>query len=228
MSNVEKCKCNECEHIERDFHEFPCRVCVVISNGVRDMFIHRGQPTIADGDTRRYSANIAALIERQRDKGLKKYGIGLEENVTLSSRQRIEHAEEELVDALMYLEHLKAAVGDRLTANDYQRMAMRTAVGMDYSKTGKGLLINGLMGLNGEAGECIDIMKKHLFQGHELDREHLIEELGDCAWYLAVSCEGLGVTLEEVMKRNTDKLKARYPDGFDKARSINRKGGDAE
>ena len=78
------------------------------------------------------------------------------------------------------------------------------------------------MGLNGEAGEVIDHVKKVCFQGHELDREHLIEELGDTAWYLAVCAEALGVTLEEVLNRNIAKLKARYPDGFDKARSVNR------
>jgi NTP pyrophosphatase (non-canonical NTP hydrolase) len=172
-----------------------------------------------------YRDNIIAMIDRQRDKGLSKYGEVLEDNVTLTVDQRLEHIQEELIDALMYIEHLRAAVLDKLTANDFQRAAMRTASGMNYDNAGgNGLLLNGVMGLNGESGECIDIMKKHIFQGHELDREHLIEELGDTAWYLAVCCEGLGVSLEEVMRGNIDKLKARYPEGFDKARSINRNG----
>jgi NTP pyrophosphatase (non-canonical NTP hydrolase) len=165
-----------------------------------------------------YTKNIIDLLEIQRQKGIAKYGQILEDNTTLSRVQRIEHIEEELIDALMYAEHIKAAVEDSLTANDYQRMAMRTASGLDKHS----LILNGVMGLNGESGECIDIMKKHIFQGHELDREHLIEELGDVAWYLAVCCEGLGVSLEEVMEKNIEKLKARYPEGFDKARSINR------
>ncbi len=84
-------------------------------------------------------------------------------------------------------------------------------------------LINGLMGLNGEAGEAIDILKKHLFQGHDLDREHLAKELGDVAWYLAVSADALGYSLEKVMQMNLDKLCARYPDGFETERSANRK-----
>lgn len=84
-------------------------------------------------------------------------------------------------------------------------------------------LINGLMGLNGEAGEAIDILKKHLFQGHDLDREHLAKELGDVAWYLAVSADALGYSLEKVMQMNLDKLRARYPDGFETERSANRK-----
>ena len=170
-----------------------------------------------------YVKSIINLLQRQREKGIAKYGQILEENTTLSRVQRVEHIEEELIDALMYAEHIKAAIEDNLTANDYQRMAMRTASGMDYSKFDEnGLLLNGVMGLNGEAGECIDIMKKHFFQGHELDRDHLIEELGDCAWYIAVSCEALGVTFEDCLQRNIEKLRARYPEGFDKSRSINR------
>ena len=84
-------------------------------------------------------------------------------------------------------------------------------------------LENGLMGLNGEAGEAIDILKKHLFQGHPLDREHLAKELGDVAWYLAVSADALGYTLEEVLEMNVKKLRARYPEGFKVERSVSRK-----
>lgn len=129
-------------------------------------------------------------------------------------------------NALEYAERLREGLrGHGLTADDYQRAAMRTASGMQYSlfdDPNKGLLLNGVMGLNGEAGECIDIVKKSLFQGHELDRDHLIEELGDCAWYLAVAAYALDVPLSEVLQRNINKLKERYPEGFDKARSVNR------
>ena len=170
-----------------------------------------------------YRDAIVRLIDRQRAKGMEKYGQTLEENTTLTTEQRIEHAQEELVDALQYLEHLKQTQADKLTANDYQRAAMRTASGMDReSYNGRGLLLNAVMGLNGEAGEVIDHVKKVCFQGHEIDRQHLIEELGDVAWYLAVCCEAIDTTLEEVLQNNIDKLKARYPDGFDKSRSINR------
>lgn len=107
-----------------------------------------------------------------------------------------------------------------LTANDYQCMAMRTAP-KDLSNRDK--LLNGLMGLNGEAGECIDILKKHYFQGHDLDKEHLAKELGDVAWYLAVSADALGYDLNTILKMNVDKLRARYPDGFDSDHSLNRR-----
>lgn len=115
-----------------------------------------------------------------------------------------------------------------MTIDDYQHKAMDIAAGMDYRKykitdATVGLLINGLMGLNGEAGECIEILKKHLFQGHELDKEHLAEELGDVMWYVAVSARALDYELSDIVKMNAVKLINRYPDGFESERSINRK-----
>lgn len=106
-----------------------------------------------------------------------------------------------------------------MTPNDYQQAALRTAPG---DLPPKRVLLNGLMGLNGEAGEAIDILKKHLFQGHELDTAHMAKELGDMAWYLAVSANAIGYDLETIMQMNVDKLKARYPDGFDAEHSLHR------
>lgn len=79
------------------------------------------------------------------------------------------------------------------------------------------------MGLNGEAGEVIDLLKKHLYQGHQLDVEHVAKELGDIAWYLAVSANAIGYDLEDVLQMNIDKLKSRYPEGFDSDLSVHRK-----
>lgn len=170
-----------------------------------------------------YRNNIMALIDRQRAKGLKKYGQTLEDNVTLSNLQRIEHAQEELVDALQYLEHLKQTQADRMTVADYERSALRTVNPENADKfLGWGNMLDGVLGLTGEAGEVADVVKKALFQGHELDEEHLAEELGDVAWYLVLCCHAVGLSLEHVLKKNIDKLQKRYPEGFDKARSINR------
>lgn len=102
--------------------------------------------------------------------------------------------------------------------NEYQKLAQRTS----NTKTPSDKIENGLMGLNGEAGECIDILKKHLFQGHELDEEKLIDEVGDCLWYIAEIATGLGIELQEIAEHNIAKLRARYPYGFDRERSINR------
>lgn len=106
--------------------------------------------------------------------------------------------------------------------NEYQMAALRTA----NKGTEQNLLLNGVMGLVGEAGECVDLMKKHMFQGHDLDMEHFVKELGDCAWYLAVASYAAGYDLETVLQMNVDKLKARFPEGFDAERSIHRKEGD--
>lgn len=106
-----------------------------------------------------------------------------------------------------------------MDANKYQTLAM-TTLNKELNK--KDVLINAVMGLCGESGEAIDIVKKHLHQGHELDKEKLIKELGDIAWYLAEASYALGVDLSTVLERNIDKLKARYPEGFSVDKSINR------
>ena len=106
-----------------------------------------------------------------------------------------------------------------MTINEYQKLAM-TTLNPELSK--KDVLINGVMGLCGESGEAIDIVKKHLAQGHPLDREKLVKELGDIAWYLAETATALDVTLEEVLAGNIEKLRKRYPEGFDKEHSLHR------
>ena len=106
-----------------------------------------------------------------------------------------------------------------MTINEYQKLAMTT---LNPQLSEKDVLINGVMGLCGESGEAIDIVKKWLAQGHDLDEDKLIKEIGDVAWYIAEIATALGVTLEDVLTRNIEKLKARYPDGFTYADSINR------
>lgn len=110
-----------------------------------------------------------------------------------------------------------------MTINEYQNLAMRT---LNPELNRRDVLINSVMGLCGESGEAIDIVKKHLAQGHELDKEHLIKELGDVAWYLAEAATALDVPLEQVFQGNIDKLKKRYPQGFEKVRSEIRLKGD--
>lgn len=106
-----------------------------------------------------------------------------------------------------------------MTVNDYQRQAMRT---LNPALGKKDVLINSVMGLCGEAGEAIDIVKKWLAQGHELDRAHLVRELGDVAWYLAEAATALDVPLEDVLQANFDKLQKRFPEGFNASASVHR------
>ena len=81
---------------------------------------------------------------------------------------------------------------------------------------------NALMGLSGEVGEVLDIFKKHFFQGHELDVNHVIEELGDVVYYLCWLCIEFDIDFSEICFANMEKLDKRYPDGFSTERSINR------
>ena len=106
-----------------------------------------------------------------------------------------------------------------MTINEYQKLAMTT---LNPALSEKEVLLNGVMGLCGESGEAIDIVKKHLAQGHELDRAALIKELGDIAWYLAETAYALDVPLEDVLEGNIAKLRKRYPQGFEAERSIER------
>lgn len=169
-----------------------------------------------------YWENITDINARQEAKGKSKYGETLEENVTLTAKQRIEHAQEEAIDFLKYAEHLKMVLDDNYTFNDYQRAAMRTSGEYESQLD---MLRNACYGLNGEAGEVIDLLKKHEFQGHELNREKMAEEIGDVLWYCQLGAYALGIPFEAIAKGNVHKLMERYPDGFDKNRSVNRREG---
>ena len=107
-----------------------------------------------------------------------------------------------------------------MTINEYQAAALRTAQTDKCSASD--LLLNSALGLCGESGEVADLVKKHRFQGHDLDFDHIAKELGDVVWYLAVGAYAIGYDLETILQMNVDKLKARYPDGFSADRSLHR------
>lgn len=101
----------------------------------------------------------------------------------------------------------------RITLNDYQHIAGRTA------NPHRNALINYALGI---AGEVADIIKKYSFHGHELDKDDLAKELGDVLWYLSNIANEVGIDLERIAMLNIEKLQKRYPNGFDQERSINR------
>ena len=92
----------------------------------------------------------------------------------------------------------------------YQSLAMRTC---RHTPRSQQCLIEGALGLNGEAGEVAEVVKKAVFGGHPMDKEKLAIELGDVLWYVAETAYGLGISLEEIMVMNIKKLEARYPAG---------------
>lgn len=127
-----------------------------------------------------------------------------------------------------YIDFVKICTEERqpMTLNEYQQLAQRTSndePGFFPSVAAK-KIDNGVLGMAGEGGECADIWKKHLHQGHPFDQKKMIKEAGDVLWYVAELAAGLGITLEEIAARNIAKLGNRYPQGFDAERSIHREG----
>lgn len=98
----------------------------------------------------------------------------------------------------------------------YQEAVERTMNKSEFA------LANYCMGLTGEAGETVDMFKKHLFHGHDLNMDDVIKELGDVMWYISALANELGISLDEVAERNVAKLMKRYPNGFNQADSVKR------
>ncbi len=105
-----------------------------------------------------------------------------------------------------------------MTEHEYMTEVMRTCAATSASEQ----LLLGAMGLAGESGEVVDLIKKARFQGHALDMEKLQGELGDVLWYLVLLCQVLGLSLTDVMAYNVAKMHRRYPNGFEAARSQSR------
>lgn len=96
----------------------------------------------------------------------------------------------------------------------------------DTSEIELGGVLNAALGLSGEVGELNDMLKKWIFHEKQLDIDHAKKEAGDICWYLAMLCESFGWNFDEIMQINIDKLKARYPEGFDTYRANHRQAGD--
>ena len=121
-----------------------------------------------------------------------------------------------------------------MTGNEYQKLAMRTNDGestyrlclsmaehdFDYDMGG---VIMASLGLSGEVGELNDMIEKWIFHKSDMDITHAKKELGDIMWYVACMAKSFGWSLEEIMQLNIDKLKERYPDGFDTEKANNRR-----
>ena len=109
-----------------------------------------------------------------------------------------------------------------MNLNEYQKLAART-INQDLTAVEQGK--HALHGMVGEIGEIHSIYQKR-YQGHNWDGEHIKKELGDLLWFIAEYCTAKGWTLEEIAQMNIDKLKARFPEGFEIDKSLNRAEGD--
>lgn len=107
-----------------------------------------------------------------------------------------------------------------MTGNEYQELAARTM------SCQNGMAENhALHGMVGEVGELHSIYQK-VYQGHGFDESHAKKEVGDLLWFIAEYCTAMDWKLESVMQDNINKLKARYPEGFEAERSLHRAEGD--
>lgn len=108
---------------------------------------------------------------------------------------------------------------------EYKKECQRTSGFFDnYAES----LCSYSMGLVGESGEVVDYIKKIVFHGHKFSKEKLIEELGDVLWYFTMLTSICDIQIDEVMRKNIEKLRKRYPNGFTCEDSINREKNDAE
>ena len=134
---------------------------------------------------------------------------------------------EKQVDFDKYSKFVDAVTSDE--SKDFLALSDRL---VELDKKGANIerLITAGVGLNAEAGEFLEIVKKMVFQGkpwNEDNRQHLIIELGDIIWYATNACMALGISFEDVVARNVQKLEKRYPGGqFDVYYSENREEGD--
>lgn len=109
-----------------------------------------------------------------------------------------------------------------MTGNEYQKLASRT-IPNEFEDIEKEF--HALHGMVGEIGELHSIYQK-VYQGHDFSEEHAKKEVGDLLWFIAEYCTAHYWSFEDVMELNIDKLRARYPEGFDVEHSLHRKEGD--
>lgn len=109
-----------------------------------------------------------------------------------------------------------------MEANVYQKLAART---INTSLTMGGLKNHALHGMVGEIGEIHSLFQKQ-YQGHDIDHEHLKKEVGDLLWFIAEFCTANHWDMGDIMAMNIEKLKARFPEGFEVDKSLHRKEGD--
>lgn len=111
---------------------------------------------------------------------------------------------------------------DEMTLDEYQKLAART---INPKLCTMQIIDHGKCGMVGEIGEIMSLYQK-TYQGHPLDLKHVKKELGDLLWFIAEFATGNGWTLDDICTVNIEKLKARYPEGFDENLSKNRKNDD--
>lgn len=101
-----------------------------------------------------------------------------------------------------------------MTLEEYQKQALTTVISSDSEFRD---LLHWVLGINGEAGEIAEKIKKIIRDKNgevsESDKTELAKEVGDVLWYLAVFAHHLGVPFEQIAQQNLDKLQSRKARG---------------
>lgn len=92
--------------------------------------------------------------------------------------------------------------------NEYQKKANKTLLGNEQ------VLTNCALGLAGESGQVVNLVKNYTFRGADLDKEQLTKEMGDVLWYLSQVAQWADIPFEEVAQKNIKDLAKRYPHSF--------------
>ena len=123
----------------------------------------------------------------------------------------------QVVDSANSLDHVK-----KYAIYNKQNLASQTPVSLNEQRLCENFkptpsqceLLHAAIGIAGESGELLDAVRKLFFEGQPLDRENVIEELGDLCFYLEAACQAIGVTREEIEEINTAKLSKRYEGSY--------------
>ena len=83
-------------------------------------------------------------------------------------------------------------------------------------------MMHAALGIAGEGGEVVDLIKKSVINGKPMDVNEMMKELGDLEWYLSLLRSVLGIDREVVLQMNIDKLRERYTDGYSDEASAKR------
>ncbi|UTC25163.1 hypothetical protein Bfsp1_7 [Cytobacillus phage Bfsp1] len=179
------------------------------------------------------TAHVLDLIKKnlmiQNEKGFRKYNETLDD-VPFENYDWNQMAMEEMSDAMHYLmmenmklkHELEGKFG--MLLQEYQTMCERTMPNTDETGTySREQILIMALGVGGEAGELQEVVKKWVGHGHDFDRDKVVKEAGDLMFYIAALCKMLDITLDEVCTMNIHKLNNRYPNGFSKEASINRR-----
>jgi NTP pyrophosphatase (non-canonical NTP hydrolase) len=168
---------------------------------------------------------IADRLENRNIKGYETYKETLDD-VPMENYDWNMMINEELLDALQYsmkenmkLKQEMREYGEKVDVKVFENDVWRT---FNKKLNGQERMTNAVFGLTGEAGEVADTFKKVWYQGHLLNRDELLKEIGDVLYYATLITNMLDSTLDEVMTLNIMKRAKRYPLGFDVAGSVNR------